>query len=291
MTIATPDFVDRPARRPTLALPPLACDAHVHVFGPKARFPFAAQRPFTPDEAPKEELFALHARLGIKRCVVVQSSCHGFDNAVTEDALAAKTGAYRGVALLPSNVSTQELRRLDSVGFRGVRFNFMRHLGQSAPVSDLVALAARLAPLGWHLQVHFESTLIEDLLPQLAHLPVPVVIDHMGRVDASRGPDQHEFRTLRAHLRNDRFWIKVSGCDRCSRQEAPYADAVTLARSLVDEFGDRVLWGTDWPHPNISGAKPDDALLVDLLADIAPSVAQRHALLVDNPQRLYRFAQ
>ncbi len=291
MTIATPDFVDRPARRPALALPPLACDAHVHVFGPKARFPFAAQRPFTPDEAPKEELFALHARLGIKRCVVVQSSCHGFDNAVTEDALAAKAGAYRGVALLPSDVSTQELRRLDSIGFRGVRFNFMHHLGQSAPVSDLVALATRLAPLGWHLQVHCESTLIEGLLAQLAHLPVPVVIDHMGRIDASRGPDQHEFRTLRAHLRNDRFWIKVSGCDRCSRRGAPYADAVTLARSLVDEFGDRVLWGTDWPHPNISGAKPDDALLVDLLADIAPSVAQRHALLADNPQRLYRFAE
>jgi 2-pyrone-4,6-dicarboxylate lactonase len=291
MTIATPDSADRRPRGPAFSLPPLACDAHVHVFGPIARFPFAPERPFTPDEAPKEELFALHARLGIERCVVVQSSCHGLDNAVTEDALAAKAGAYRGVALLPSNVSTQELHRLDSMGFRGVRFNFMRHLGRSAPVGDLVALAPRLAPLGWHLQVHCESTLIEDLLAQLVNLPVPVVIDHMGRVDASRGPDQHEFRVLRAHLRDDRFWVKVSGCDRSSRQGAPYADAVALARCLVDEFGDRVLWGTDWPHPNTGGATPDDALLVDLLAQIAPSAAQRHALLVDNPQRLYRFAE
>jgi 2-pyrone-4,6-dicarboxylate lactonase len=270
-------------------LPRLACDAHVHVFGPQVRFPFAAQRPFTPDDAPKEALFALHARLGIERCVVVQSSCHGVDNSVTEDALSAKGGAYRGVALLRADVATSELERLDRAGFRAVRFNFMRHLGPAVPLADVFAIAGRLAPLGWHVQVHCESALIEDLLPRLAGTPVPVVIDHMGRIDASRGLDQREFQALRTHLRDERFWIKVSGCDRSSRQGPPYADAVPFARALVDECGDRVLWGTDWPHPNVTGAAPEDTLLVDLLENIAPSAAQRQALLVDNPQRLYRF--
>ena len=260
------------------------------MFGPQQRFAFSPQRTFTPADAPKEKLFALHALLGIERCVVVQSNAHGYDNAATEDAIAAKGGAYRGVALLPTDVADSELRRLDAAGFRGVRFNFMRHLGAAASIDDVLALAARLVDLDWHLQIHCESSLIEPLAEPLKRSPVPVVIDHMGRVDASLGVDQPNFQALLRLLRDERFWVKVSGSERSSRGGPPFDDAIPFAQRLVGEFGDRTLWGTDWPHPNLAGPVPDDGLLVDLLARIAPTAAQRQALLVDNPQRLYRFA-
>ena len=286
---SAPSFHPSPSR-PTLALPPGACDAHCHVFGPQQRFAFAPARTFTPSDAPKETLFALHALLGIERCVVVQSNAHGVDNAATEDAIAAKGGAYRGVALLPTDVTDAELRRLDAAGFRGVRFNFMKHLGAATPIDAVLALAARLAMLGWHLQIHCESALIAELAAPLKRSPVPVVIDHMGRIDASLGLDQPDFRALLRLLQDERFWVKVSGSERSSRSGPPYDDAVPFAQRLVSEFGDRTLWGTDWPHPNLAGPVPDDGVLVDLLARMAPSASQRQALLVDNPQRLYRFS-
>lgn len=275
---------------PHVKLPPGACDAHCHVFGPRLQYPFAPERTFTPGDAPREVLFALHERLGIERCVVVQSGCHGFDNAVTEDAIAAKGGDYCGIALLPTDVRDDEIRRLDGAGFRGVRFNYMSHLGSAAPMEDVVRLSGRLADVGWHLQIHCESRLIEELSPMLLRSAVPVVIDHMGRIDASLGIDQPPVRALRRLLDDSRMWVKVSGCDRSSRLPPPYEDAVALAALLVEEFPERVLWGTDWPHPNLSGGPPDDGLLVDLLQSIAPGEDARRALLVDNPQRLYRFA-
>lgn len=274
--------------KPGLALPPGACDAHVHVFGPADVFPYADDRPFTPADAPKERLFALHALLGIERCVMVQSTCHGFDNAAIADAIAAKQGNYCGVALAPASAETAALRRLDRQGFRAVRFNFSKHLGARTPIADVIAMTPRLAEIGWHLQVHFDSALIDDLAPHLARSAVPVVIDHMGRVDASLGLDQPAFRTLQDLMRDKRFWVKVSGCDRISKTGPPYADAVPFARALVAEFGDRTVWGTDWPHPNHAHV-PDDGVLVDLLAQIAPSEAMQRTLLVENPQRLYRF--
>jgi len=275
-------------RRPKLALPRGTCDAHVHVFGPQARFPFAPTRSFTPCEAPKEKLFALHALLGVERCVVVQSNAHGLDNSVTEDAIAARKGKYVGIALVPVSVSDAELRRLDATGFRGARFHFMRHLGASTPIDEIVAFGSRLADLGWHLQLHFESEYVHDLAPAMLRAPVPVVVDHMARIDASRGVDQPDFRKLLELLRDDRIWVKVSGAERASRKGPPYEDAIPFARALVEAAGDRVLWGTDWPHPNLAHV-PDDGLLVDLLASIALSEAQRQALLVTNPERLYRF--
>ena len=288
MSDAPPSFNPSPSA-PKLRLPALACDAHVHVFGPQRVFPFAANRPFTPADAPKETLFALHAALGIGRCVIVQSSCHGFDNTVVADAVAAKSGAYCGVALLPTTVDDAELQRLDALGFRGVRFNFMHHLGTAAPIADVIALGDRLARMGWHLQIHFDSTRIADLVPWLERCAVPVVIDHMGRVDASLGLDQPAFRQLRDLLHKRKFWVKVSGVDRVSRRPPPHEDAIPFARTLVTEFGDRTLWGTDWPHPNPAAGIPDDGVLVDLLGEIAPAESQRHALLVDNPRRLYGF--
>src|SRR6266850_2284678 len=198
-----PSFLASPSR-PKLKLPAGACDTHVHVFGPHRVFPFADPRPFTPADAPKDKLFALHAMLGIGHCVIVQSTCHGFDNRVVADAIAAKNGDYCGVALLPATVEDAELRRLDAQGFRGVRFNFMKHLGKGAGIQEAVRLGERLAKLGWHLQVHFEASLIEQLAPFLKRSAVPVVIDHMGRVDAVLGVDQPAFKSLLELMRDAR---------------------------------------------------------------------------------------
>ena len=276
--------------KPKQKLPAGACDAHVHVFGPRARFPFAQERRYTPADAPKELLFKLHEHLGIQHCVIVQPACHGTDNSVTADAIAATGGAYKGVALVPLSISDTELKRLDAAGLCGARFHYMEHLAKGPGVNEVIAFGKRLAQLGWHLQVHMEASLIAELAPALRRSPVPVVIDHMGRIDASLGVDQSAFHALLALLEDENLWVKVSGIDRISRQGPPYADAVPFARKLVAEFGDRCVWGTDWPHPNHQGPVPDDGALVDTLTEIASGDAARQALLVDNPQRLYRFA-
>ena len=290
MSVQATSFHLSPSK-PKLRLPEDACDSHVHVFGPVSRFPWAEKRTYTPVcEAPKEKLFAMHATLGVEHCVIVQPGCHGFDNSVTEDAIAATGGRYCGVALVPTDVADAELKRLDAAGFRGVRFNYMKHLGGGPALPEVFELSKRLAKVGWHLQIHMESALIAEMAPGLRQSAVPVVIDHMGRVDASLGLEQPAFRQLLDLMRDNRFWVKVSGSERCTRQGPPYADAVPFGRKLVAEFGDRTLWGTDWPHPNLNHV-PDDGLLADLLSEMAPTEAQRKALLLDNPQRLYRFTR
>lgn len=274
--------------RPALRLPAGACDSHVHVFGPAARFPFAASRNFTPADAPREALFDLHRLLGISRCVIVQSAIHGFDNSAVEDAIAAGGGRYLGVALVPHTVPDAELQRLKAAGFRAVRFNFMPHLGQGATPQQVVALTQRLAPLGMHLQVHFASSLIHALAPVLKQSAVPVVIDHMARVDAALGPEHADFRALCHLMKDPRFHVKVSGADRVS-PAPPYAAGVSLARQLVQSFPERCLWGSDWPHPNHTHV-PDDGMLVDLLSSIAPTPEALERLMVHNPQTLYQFS-
>ncbi|QHE84323.1 amidohydrolase family protein [Hydrogenophaga sp. BPS33] len=289
---ATPTYCQEPTP-PRLVLPPGACDTHVHVFGPASRFPLAVSGQAAPADAPKETLYALHRHLGIQRCVIVQSAVHGLDNAVTEDAIAHGEGRYLGVALVPLSVDDAELARLARVGFRGVRFNFMKHLAPAGGIDEIVAFTRRLAPLGMHLQVHFESALIHHLAGPLAQSAVPVVIDHMGRVDASLGPEHADFAALRQLMRNPLFRVKVSGIDRVSPfalgQAAPdYASGIALARVLVREFPERCLWGSDWPHPNHTHV-PDDGALVDALTQIAPDARTREQLLVRNPLEFYRF--
>ncbi len=268
-------------------MPPGSWDTHCHVFGPRPQFPFTpTTRPELPD-APKALLFALHERLGIERCVIVQSAMHGLDNRVVEDALIAKKGAYLGVALLPVTVSDAELRRLDAVGFRGVRFNFMPHLKPTASIDEVLAFAPRLAEIGWHLQIHLAASLIGDIAPKLRRSPVPVVIDHIGRIDAALGLDQPAFRDLMSLMSDAATYVKLSGCDRNSASGPPYADAVAFARKLATEFPDQVLWGTDWPHPNHKGPVPDDGALVDLIGEIAQNPAARAKLMVENPRFFY----
>jgi 2-pyrone-4,6-dicarboxylate lactonase len=254
-------FHPSPAK-PRLRLPRGACDTHFHVFGPRSRFPFAQDRSYTPaGDAPKETLFALHAHLGIERGVVVQSAAHGYDNGAAADLIASGKGNYLGVVLVPTTVCKKELQRLDAEGFRGARFHYMAHLGAGHPIEEVLAFAETLGDLGWHLQIHLDSRRIEELAPALKRSPVPVVIDHMARIDASLGLEQKAFQDL---LR------------------------LPFARKLVAEFGERSLWGTDWPHPNLEEV-PDDGLMVDLIGEIAPTEAQRQALLVDNPERFYGF--
>jgi len=235
-------------------------------------------------------LFALHEMFGIERCVIVHPAAHGYDLSVTADAIAAKGGAYLGIGLMPVMISDAELKRLDAQGFRGARFHYMQHLGAGTPIDEVIAFGKRLADIGWHLQIHMAAERIAELTPALKRSPVPVVVDHMGRIDAGQGLDQAPFKNLLKLLEDRNVWVKVSGTDRITRQGPPYADAVPFARKLVEEAGDRCVWGLDWPHPNHQGPIPDDGVLVDLLAEIAPSEGQRQALQVDNPQRLYRFA-
>lgn len=283
-----PSFNPRPSK-PRLALPRGACDTHFHVFGPARRFPFAANRTYTPADAPKEALFAMHKLMGIERGVMVQSAAHGFDNSAGADLIATNPGNYRGVALLPATTSVDELKKLDRQGFRGVRFNYMKHLGEGAPIDEVISFAGKLAEVGWHLQIHMDASLVADMSAALRRSPVPVMIDHMGRIDASKGLDQPAFSSVRSLLENRHVWVKVSGCERASRQPAPWPDAIPFARKLVEEFPVQTVWGTDWPHPNLKEI-PDDGVMVDNLAEIAPSEKQRQALLVDNPARFYGFA-
>jgi 2-pyrone-4,6-dicarboxylate lactonase len=274
-------------KKPDVALPAGACDAHCHVFGPAARFPFAPRRTYTPVDAPKETLFALHRMLGIERSVLVQASCHGTDNAAMLDMIASGEGRYRGVAMVKADVTRAELAALHDGGVRGVRFNFVTHLGEDADLDAVRAITERIAPLGWHAVVHFDADRLETLAPVLKSLPLTMVIDHMGRVDASLGVAQPAFAMLLDLMEDERFWVKVCGSERVSRAGPPFHDAVPFARTLVERFPDRVLWGTDWPHPNIRKNMPDDGALVDLLALIAPDETRLRKLLVDNPTRLY----
>jgi len=281
-----PSFNPTPSK-PRLKLPEGACDTHFHVFGPAKKFPFGPDRAYTPADAPKEALFSLHKHLGIARGVVVQSAAHGFDNSASADLIAANPRNYVGVALLPT--TTRDLGKFHRQGFRGVRFHYMEHLGAGASIDEVIVFAKRLADIGWHLQIHCEGSRIGELAPALKRSPVPVVIDHMGRIDASQGLNQKPFGELMRLMKSRHCWVKVSGCERISRQSSPWKDAIPFARKLVAEFPEQTLWGTDWPHPNVEPV-PDDHLLVDLIAQIAPAESQRKALLVDNPARFYGFA-
>jgi 2-pyrone-4,6-dicarboxylate lactonase len=276
-------------RKPAFELPPLSCDAHVHVFGPASLFPFDESRNFTPADAPKEKLFALHKRLGITRCVIVGSALHGYDLRATQDAIAHGNGHYLGIALVEPAVTLRELERLKSVGFRGVRFNFMQHLKSSLTASDLLQFSKRLADTDMHLQVHFEKELIHELAPILESCAqhVPVVVDHVGRVNAGDGLTGKHYMALCRLLEKTNFHVKVSGIDRID-QTPPYLAGKKLAADLVARYPTQCLWGLDWPHPNHTHI-PDDVTLVEALGEIAPSPEALTALLVHNPQKLYKF--
>ncbi len=278
---------DPDTRRPRLVAPPGACDAHCHVFGPAARFPYAADRAYTPPDAPYEALVGLHRVLGLERAVIVHASCHGSDMAVTLDAIARAGGAMRGVAVVEPGVTDAALARLHAGGIRGVRFNFVRHLGGMPDLAFFERVLAQVEALGWHVVLHLDAEDVVELAPRIGRIRIPFVIDHMGRVKARLGLEQRPFAQLLELLRNPLAWVKICGAERVSSAGAPFRDALPFAQALVAAAPDRVLWGTDWPHPNIAGDMPNDGDLLDLLGEAVPDAALRARILVDNPARLY----
>ena len=276
-------------RAPSFSLPAGACDSHCHVFGPGDVFPYHPKRSYTPPDAPYEALKRLHATLGLDRAVIVQATCHGDDNRAMLDAIARAGGRYRGVAMIDGALGDAELETLHEGGVRGVRMSFARHLSGPPDFSKVAQIAQRIAPLGWHLVLYLEAEDVVENADALGRLGVPVVIDHMARVRVKDGLDQTPFRLLLDFLREADFWVKISCAERLSAAGKPFADVVPFAAALIDAAPDRVLWGTDWPHPNIEGQMPDDGDLTDLLLSYAPDEALRRRILVDNPARLYGF--
>jgi predicted TIM-barrel fold metal-dependent hydrolase len=276
-------------RTPAILLPPGSCDSHCHVFGPGEVFPYAPDRTFTPVDVPRRQVAGLHRFLGLSRAVIVQSSCNGGDHAVLLDALAAGGGDLRGVALLAETTPATEIAKLHDAGVRGLRLNFLPHLRRPAGPDEVATVLAKVADYGWHAEIHVAGTGVIEHGGLIRGIAAPVVIDHLGRVDIAEGLDSPSVRALRALLDTGKVWVKVSGVDRVSKIGPPYTDAVALAALLVEHAPERVLWGTDFPHPNIAGDAPDDGLLTDLLADIAPRRDHLERLLVSNPAAFFDF--
>jgi predicted TIM-barrel fold metal-dependent hydrolase len=282
-TIAAPD--PNPIT-PRYVAPPGACDAHCHIFGPGARFPYSPTRRYTPPDAPKEMLASLHRVLALSRAVLVQASCHGTDNRAMLDAIASSQGAWRGVAMVDATVTDAELEALHEGGVRGVRFNFVEHLGGAPDLMAVNEVLRRVRSLGWHVVLHLDADDITTYRTFLDRLRVPFVIDHMGRVKAALGLGQPPFRLLLDVMKNELAWVKVSGPERISTAGKPFHDAVPFARALVEAAPDRTLWGSDFPHPNVK-VMPNDGELLDLFAMVIDEESLRRRVLVDNPTRLY----
>ncbi len=289
------DWYDGPSK-PHFSPPPGSVDAHCHVFGPSPDFPFAPERKYTPCNASKDQLFALRDHLGFSRNVIVQATCHGADNSAMVDACRASGGRARGVATVKRSVSDEQLQALHDAGVRGVRFNFLKRLVDTTPPDELLEIAGRVAPLGWHVVLYFEAVDLPELLDFFNALPTPLVIDHMGRPDVTQSVDGRAFETFIDFVDgNPNIWTKVSCPERLSETGPPaldgersaYRDVVPFAKRIVETFPDRVLWGTDWPHPNLKSHMPDDGLLVDVIPHIAATAELQQKLLVDNPMRLY----
>jgi len=294
----TPGWLDWYAgpSKPRFKVPPGSVDAHCHVFGPGDQFPFAPERKYTPCDASKDQLFALRDHLGFDKNVVVQATCHGADNRAMVDALKSSNGRAKGIATVKRSISDAELKELHDAGVRGVRFNFVKRLVDFTPKDELLEIANRIAPLGWHVVIYFEAVDLPELWDFFTALPTTVVVDHMGRPDVGKPIDGPEFELFLKFMReHTNVWSKVSCPERLSLtgpkaldgEQAAYQDVVPFARKVVESFPDRVLWGTDWPHPNLKDHMPDDGLLVDFIPQIATTAELQRKLLVDNPTRLY----
>ena len=275
---------------PTAFTPPAgATDAHCHVFGPAHAFPFAPEATYAPPDAGVDDFEVLQRRLGLSRAVFVQASCHGTDNSAMVDALVQGKGRYAGVAMIDETFSDADIGALHDAGVRGTRFNFVAHLGGAPDLRVFWGLVDRVQTFGWHIVLHFDAKDLPKYAESLDRMPCPYVIDHMARVDANAGLDQEPFRALLELIRDERAWVKVSGAERLTADGGPpYDDVVPYAQALIAAAPDRILWGTDWPHPNVRHM-PDDGDLVDVLASFAPDEGVRHQILVANPETLYDF--
>ena len=275
--------------KPNFMVPRGSVDAHCHVFGPAAHFPFSSQRKYTPCDASKEQLFELRDFLGFERSVIVQATCHGNNNDALEDALLNSNDRAKGIASVGVDIDHATLRRLDQAGVRGVRFNFVKRLVDNAPKETFKMISNMIAEYGWHIVVYVESQDLEELVPFLKALPTTIVFDHMARPDVTKGTDSKEFNLLMKLMENEKFWCKTTCPERLTKigPEYNYSDVLPFMQKIVKTFPDRVLWGTDWPHPNMKSHMPDDGKLVDIIEMFAPDIKTQQKLLVDNPLRLY----
>lgn len=289
MTIKSCMPPDPNTRTPVFKMPPNSCDAHCHVFGPGDKFPYAAERSYTPPDAAREKLKELHERLGVERVVLVQASCHGVDNSAMLDAIANNKENYRGVCMASDSSSNGEFERLHEGGVRGVRFNFVKHLGGTPDIEQMKKVVDRVKPLGWHLVIHVDAADLIEFEDLFTSIDMPKVIDHMGRVPTSGGIHQQPFEILLKFMEREDFWVKVCGSERISQAGPPFYDAIPYAQALIQVAPDRILWGTDWPHPNIKEHMPNDGDLVDLVPLFALDETLQKKVLVDNPARLYDF--
>jgi predicted TIM-barrel fold metal-dependent hydrolase len=286
----------REPSRPAIAPPPKACDTHAHVFGPASQFPYADDRSYTPPDAPLAKYLGMLDTLGFARGVLVQGSAHGRDNTAMLDALARHPERLRGVAVADADTPTAELRRWAALGVRGLRFNhFFRggalHYRGGVPLSAARKLAPLMAELGWHLQLWIDVKDLPDTIPVLKSLGLPVVIDHMGRTDARAGISSPGFQSLLRLVGDGGCWVKLSGAHRLSMQAPDYADVRPFHEALLRANPDRLMWGTDWPHPRIEGDMPDAGRLLDLFQQWTPDQATRRRILAANPARLYGFPE
>jgi 2-pyrone-4,6-dicarboxylate lactonase len=294
----TPGWLDwyQGPSKPKFQLPPGSVDSHCHVFGPGQEFPYAPERKYTPCDASKDQLFALRDHLGFSKNVIVQATCHGADNSALVDALKHSNDKARGVATIKRNITDEQLQELHEAGVRGVRFNFVKRLVDFTPKEELLEIAHRIKALGWHIVIYFEAVDLPELWDFFTALPTVVVVDHMGRPDVSQAVDGPEFSLfIKLMTEHTNIWSKVTCPERLSvtgpkalnGEPNPYQDVIPFAKKIVELFPDRVLTGTDWPHPNLKDHMPDDGLLVDWIPNIAPTAALQQKLLVDNPNRLY----
>jgi predicted TIM-barrel fold metal-dependent hydrolase len=280
---------DKNTRTPAFKAPAGAIDTHTHIFGPAAQYPFSPTRPYTPPDAPLSMFRALHEKIGVERAVIVNATLHGFDNRVVTDAIAQSGGNYRGIANINNAMSDADLLALDKAGIRGCRFAFLKRLGGVGDMNAFRRLVDRAAAIGWHVDIYLEQGTIREFIPIFTALPTTYVIDHMGTISAANGLDDPEFKALLDLQKNDeKCWVKITGLERASASGPPFHDSVPFARRLIDNAPDRVIWGTDWPHPNVK-IMPNDGDLVDLVPLYAPEPAIQKKLLVDNPVRLFKF--
>ncbi len=286
-------------RKPRFTPPPNSCDTHAHVFGPPEKFPFAPTRQYTPPAAPIEHYLNMLAVIGIDRGVVVQPSAHGFDNTATLDAIAKKGGRFRGIARVDDTTTAEELKGLHEGGIRGVRFNLLDRSAGNIKLMVFDRVIERLVEFGWSVDLHIDPKNLVEQERRIRAIPVPVVFDHLARINPADELGQEAFQLLLDFLKDERFWVKLTGVDKISRTDSRsdkglfYTDVVPFARALIEAAPDRVIWGTDWPHSNIfiPGKTPNDGDLLDLLSEFAPDESVRHKILVDNPSRLYGFDQ
>ena len=278
-------------RKPDTVMPPLSCDAHCHVFGPVDRFPYAEKRSYTPPEATAEDFSRLQSVLGLERAVIVQATCHGTDNAAMLDAIANSGGRYRGIAMVDESFTEKDYQALHDGGVRGVRFSFARHLAGPPDFGPIRRIADIISGLGWHLVLYLEAEDVVANADELRGFGLPIVIDHMARITPAEGVEQKAFRLLLDFLGSADFWVKISGAERLSDLNPTYDDVIPFAQALIAAAPDRIIWGTDWPHPNMAKTMPNDGDLVDLLARYCGDAETLKRVAVDNPARLYGFGE